>query len=78
MHDEQHRIKENYRLDLSMHLDRTTCIGIILGVGIIFGVLSMTTIPEIESEPQDPFSYQTMRTKLMNSDIRAYDGISNP
>lgn len=78
MHDEQHRIKENCRLYLSMHLDRTTCIGIILGVGIIFGVLSMTAIPEIESEPQDPFSYQTMRTKLINSEATTFDGNSKP
>ena len=67
-------LKKNSVLILLVHLDRTTCIGIILGIGIIFGVLSMMTIPEIDSESQDPFSYQTMKTKLMNSEITRFDG----
>lgn len=55
-------------LDQNMHLDRRTCIGIILGIGIIFGALSMVTIPDAQSEFEDPFSYQTMKSKLMQSE----------
>ena len=55
-----------------MHRDRTTSIGIILGIGIIFGVLSMVSIPETK-EFEDPFSYHTMKSKLMQPNTNLLD-----
>lgn len=52
-----------------MRVDKTTGIAIILGIGMIFGTFSMIFLPEMETEYNDPWSYQTMRTKLLNSEI---------
>ena len=51
-----------------MHIDKKSGIAIIIGLSLIFGTFSLITLPEIEAEPEDPWSYQTMRTKLMNSE----------
>lgn len=51
-----------------MHLDRKSGIVMILGMGIIFATFSMVKLPEIDAEQNDPWSYQTMRTKLMNAE----------
>ena len=51
-----------------MHIDRNSGIAIILGIGIIFATLSMVTLPEIDTQSEDPWSYQTMRAKLMNTE----------
>ena len=58
-----------------MHIDRKSGIAIIIGIGIIFATFSMITLPEIDAEQNDPWSYQTMRAKLMNaeSNISQFD-----
>ena len=75
MHGEQHIINEKNSQKQNMHIDRKSGIAVIIGIGIIFATFSMITLPEIDAEQNDPWSYQTMRTKLMNaeSNISQFD-----
>ena len=78
MHGEQHIIKEKIHHIEFMHIDKKSGIGIIVGMSIIFATFSLITLPEIEAEPEDPWSYQTMRTKLMNTESDITDFSNNP
>ena len=78
MHGEQHIIKEKIHHIEFMNIDKKSGIGIIVGISIIFATFSLITLPEIEAEPEDPWSYQTMRTKLMNTESDVTDFSNNP
>ena len=67
MHDEQHIIKEKKSHRCTMHIDRQSGTAIIIGISIIVGTFSMVTLPN-EVELEDPWSFQTMRAKLMNTE----------
>ena len=61
-----------------MYLDRKLGIAVIIGIGIIIATFSMVTLPEIDAEQNDPWSYQTMRTKLMNAESSITQFVENP
>ena len=61
-----------------MHIDRTSGIAIIIGMGIIIATFSMVTLPEIDAKQNDPWSYHTMREKLMSSESSISQFEQNP
>ena len=71
-------LKKKMLITKVMNIDKKSGIGIIIGISIIFATLSLITLPEIEAEPEDPWSYQTMRTKLLNSELNPSDFAKRP
>ena len=61
-----------------MQIDKKSGIGIIIGISIIFATFSLITLPEIEAEPEDPWSYKTMREKLLNSEVNLSEFSKRP
>ncbi|MDX1533388.1 MAG: hypothetical protein R3230_04190 [Nitrosopumilaceae archaeon] len=58
-----------------MHIDRRTGFGIIVGLAIIFSTISFAIQTQTEIEYDDPWSYQTMRSKLLNLDSTSIEKI---